>query len=317
MVPWFAALAVAGPFDSDLTPDDPLHVGPRGGPDVPPTAIVGGVEAAPDAWPEVGAFLIRDLFRCTSVLVAPDLVVSAGHCETAGSIERFVILGTTDYTVGGERLAVTQSWRPADYLERFDIALFELERDAAVEPVPLLWACEVDEALYDGVEATVVGFGATDLDAEQTTTLLHEATVFVEDADCSDLERGCRATVSPGGELRAGADDADTCVGDSGGPLYVDTANGRRLAGITSRSALPASTECGNGGLYVRADALVEWIEAETGRALPRPACAEREPDPPAPPPTNVTPDTGCETGPRASWLALGLVLLVGPRRTR
>jgi secreted trypsin-like serine protease len=53
---------------------------------------------------------------------------------------------------------------------------------------------------------------------------------------------------------------ADTCFGDSGGPVYVVNANGSHtLLGITSRGI---GNVCGNGGIYTRIDAHRDWILA-------------------------------------------------------
>ncbi len=256
--------------------------------------IVGGEVAPPGVAPEVGALFVADLYGCTAVLVAPDLVLSAGHCWSATSLPKSVRLGASDHaTDEGELVPVVDDWRMPDYLEAYDIALFALERPALAAPARLLRTCEAEDLLFDGARATILGYGATDLDALQTTTQLHQAMVTIEDADCSDLERGCRSSVSPGGELRAGGDGVDTCVGDSGGPLYVEGPDGPVLAGITSRSALPAPTNCGSGGLYVRVDAIVDWIEATSGQTLPAQPC-----DPPLNQDTAVGPaDTGLATG--------------------
>jgi hypothetical protein len=45
----------------------------------------------------------------------------------------------------------------------------------------------------------------------------------------------------------------------------VDTPQGAFLLGTTSRAAVPAQNVCGDGGIYVRADAIVDWIEAVPG----------------------------------------------------
>ena len=54
----------------------------------------------------------------------------------------------------------------------------------------------------------------------------------------------------------------DSCNGDSGGPAYVFVDNERRLAGATSRATDEANNSCGDGGIYVRVDAVADWIDA-------------------------------------------------------
>jgi secreted trypsin-like serine protease len=62
----------------------------------------------------------------------------------------------------------------------------------------------------------------------------------------------------------------DTCKGDSGGPLYIHTGNDQyALLGVTSRGVRNGFTTCGDGGIYVRLDRCVDWIEQVTGIKLP------------------------------------------------
>lgn len=311
---WMCLTAVAAPFEpvESSLPD--------------PAPIVGGEPSQEGDWPEIAALFVGDLYGCTGILVAPDLVLSAGHCEGPTSLPRSVVIGALDHTVGGEEIAVTESWRMPDWLETFDVAALALERPAQTPPVRLMAPCEANDVLFDGATAIIAGYGALDDTASETTTELHEAMVTIEDANCSDLERGCRPSVSPGGELRAGG-DADTCVGDSGGPLYLEAKDGLVVAAITSRSALPAPTPCGAGGLYVRVDAIRDWLEAETGRTLLEPACDDTKTpppeDPPAADPTPLLPQPPADCGCASSspwglgWLGLFCVSAARRRRAR
>ena len=66
---------------------------------------------------------------------------------------------------------------------------------------------------------------------------------------------------SSGREMVAGAAslDKDTCNGDSGGPLFVQSSDGNLyLAATTSRATgTPGLRPCCDGGIYVRSDGLV------------------------------------------------------------
>jgi secreted trypsin-like serine protease len=95
----------------------------------------------------------------------------------------------------------------------------------------------------------------------------------VTDPDCSD-GNGCNSTVAPGGEFVAGGTGtADSCFGDSGGPVYFDTANGAVVVGAVSRGVDNASTPCGGGGIYVRTDKIVQWLETTTGKTIAKDTC--------------------------------------------
>jgi hypothetical protein len=87
------------------------------------------------------------------------------------------------------------------------------------------------------------------------------------------VQRGCNGNVSPGGELGAGGDGIDTCYGDSGGPLYLLTPAGPFLAGLTSRAWDDVTVDCADGGIYVRPDAIMDWIEEVSGVDLPDASC--------------------------------------------
>ncbi|MCA9488305.1 MAG: serine protease [Myxococcales bacterium] len=236
----------------------------------PPAPIVGGVPAAPGDWPDVVAlYTIGDSVGCTGTLVAPDLVLTAAHC--VAGLSR-VVVGTTDLASGGRTIGVASvTSHPNPYTE-LDVALVQLSETVTdIEPRLLMRDCLVD-ALSDGIEVEIAGFGATDAFGSEFPDALMRARIQVRDADCSNLSAGCYPEVSPGAELIAGGDGVDSCTGDSGGPLYLLGDDEAWLAGITSRAAQPAQHVCGDGGIYVRSDAIADWI-VSLGLDLPHPDC--------------------------------------------
>lgn len=252
-----------------------------------PPPVVGGGPATPGDWPDTGALFVEDLFACTAVLIEPDLLLTAAHCMGGPFLSKGVWLDTVDHASGGGVwVDVREGFEHPDPFNTFDLAVFVLEEPAPVAPRRLLLDCLVDDYLAEGSEVTIVGFGATDEAGRQPTTKLNEARTTVQIPACDRSDRGCNLDVAPDGELIAGGDGVDSCSGDSGGPLYIHTPRGDFLAGITSRAALPTDTPCGNGGIYVRADAVADWVETVTGRTLTRPACegVNRPPSPFAPP---------------------------------
>lgn len=237
----------------------------------PPSAVVGGHPAEEDRWPGVVALYgVAETFACTGVLVAPDLVLTAGHCGFGIASVEF---GSTRLGEG-QQVEVIENIVHPDYFTTLDAAILVLEQPITAPVAALVRDCEADNKLVDGALATIVGFGAIDEWASEWTEQLNEADTEITDAVCENTAVGCNEEVSPGGELIAGGNGIDSCTGDSGGPLYVPGDDGvPLLAAITSRATIPAPTPCGNGGIYVRADVLAEWIESERGIALPRPDC--------------------------------------------
>ena len=258
----FVASALAGATGDRDHPERPNTAGPVG--------VVGGAPVADGSWPDAAAVYWGDSVSCSGVLVAPNVVLTAGHCE--GNLT-WVTLGTSDYDVGGETLPIAEAHTHPDYLGTYDVTVLILGEDATVAPRAIALDCVVEDSLIVGAPVAVVGFGATDPWAAQWGTVLQEAFTEVVDPVCADLSADCNAAVSPGGELIAGGDGVDSCSGDSGGPLYLLTPSGDYLVGLTSRGVVPAPTPCGGGGIYVRVDAVVDWIEAVSGELLPRPDC--------------------------------------------
>ncbi len=249
----------------DVQPDDAV-LPDNGNED----GVTGGSPAARGTWPDVAAIYFGNEVGCTGVLIAPDVVLTAGHCAAGITA---VKLDTIDFQRSGERIAARKVVAYPKWARTYDLALVFLEEKSTVEPRVIAQSCVLDEWLATGASVAVVGYGATDKWGEVYGTSLQEGYTEVQDPDCTDLQSGCNKKVSPSGELGAGGGGVDACLGDSGGPLYLETDDGFYLVGITSRGYDDARLPCSEGGIYVRPDAVVDWIEEEIGAELPEPAC--------------------------------------------
>jgi secreted trypsin-like serine protease len=220
---------------------------------------------------------IGGAFGCTGTLIAPDWVMTAGHCGsltgslTGGAVPTPLGLPAGAYDVklssvhadgaGAEDHAVTQVVVDSDYLVTNgtgnDVTLLQLDHPSAVPPVHIAAAGE--RQIWDpGTPATIAGFGLTSQDAPKPPDTMQRATVpILSDVDC--------ASAYPDGfPSGAGSFDArsmlcagypqggtDTCQGDSGGPLLVRALDGStRLVGATSFG--DGCAQPGKPGVYAR-----------------------------------------------------------------
>ena len=231
--------------------------------------VVGGARVPAGRWPDAVA-VIGDSGTCTGTLIAPDVVLTAGHCAELAPTE--IVAATTDYGMGGTRLAVKSVTAYPSWRTSFDLAVLVLEKPVpGVTPRAVGAACTYD-GLAAGTLVHLVGFGLTTAQGDGTNTALHEAMAPVVDASCMGAE-GCQKAIAPGGEFVAGGGGKDSCFGDSGGPVYLDTPRGQVLVGATSRGVAGSTTPCGDGGVYERTDKVIAWIEQVAGERIAVDSC--------------------------------------------
>ena len=281
-------------------------------------AIVGGSDVPAGKWPDTVAVL-GETGVCTGTLIAPDVVLTAGHCADINPLT--VIANTTDYAkAGGAKVKVARTVAHPDWDSTYDVALIILSQPiTSVAPRAIGTSCSFREVAAD-TQVRLVGFGATDFQGVASNTSLKEAMTAVIDPTCSG-GFGCNTSVAPGGEFVAGGTGtADSCFGDSGGPVYLDTSRGPILIGAVSRGVNNAATPCGSGGIYVRTDKIAQWIEETAGKDVLKDDCVgaesndagEQEPS---------ADEVGCSaTGSGTSTLgfgALALGLALARRRRR
>jgi endonuclease G len=257
---WVVVLAVGLPASARAAPE-----------------VIGGSDAPPGAWPDAAAIYFRqpdstDVPQCSGVLVAPTVVLTAGHCDphvdaSLGVLDN-VLIGTSSLALpqDGETLAPTLVASYPDSQQSIDITVIVLARAAIEAPRAIAtgWA-RLD--IVNGAPIELVGYGAIDRDGTTYIDALQQAMTTITDFDCA-TSSGCNAAAQPAGELGAGGMGIDTCPGDSGGPLYLLAGYGTYLAGITSRSYDNASYACSEGGIYGRPDKIVAWIEQTAGTAV-------------------------------------------------
>lgn len=292
--------------------------------------IINGEPATEDDYPEAGAMIIDatlDLgsygtgtirsMVCSSTLIAPDVVMLAGHCldeyaytQGYGTMEINEIRwsrqadlteldGTHRRADWPEDSVAAIDWieheefnlRTMDIgiAENYDVALLFLEE--AVTDTPFAYVPTEDEGdqLEEGEEVAIVGWGQ------------QEATGYGETPESGTYAVKYMGTSPLGeigdGEFQVGPDEDDVrkCHGDSGGPTFAtietESTDTMRVVGITSHSY--DYTDCNNkGGVDTRVMFVRDWIEdqmiqrCEDGTrvwceemGLPQPPLPEPEPD--------------------------------------
>ncbi len=193
--------------------------------------------------------------HCTGVAVTRELILTAAHCLPA----RQVGAGRFAARPRALRRVIESARAPGG----IDAALLRLEAPLDIDPSPLR-----EDAGRPYGEGRVVGFGATDGAGRRGAGIRGEGTVWFDGWGCDRL-RAARAGCRPGAELViAGAGGADTCDGDSGGPVFERSTRGWRVLAITARPLRRSRHRCGDGGIYVRVDRLQPWIRQTRARWL-------------------------------------------------
>lgn len=315
------------------------HGGPGSAPVDPTTTtadIIGGTLAPAGKWPDTVAVL-GNQGSCTGTLIAPDVVLTAGHC--VGGMTT-VIANSVDYNAqGGSRATIKSHTAYPNWETTYDVSVIVLNTPiTGVTPRPVATTECTMTSFGSKPSVQLVGFGATDINAQGANTKLYEVTVPVTDAVGTTAGLGFKPAVAPGGEFGAGDGAKDSCNGDSGGPVYLNTPRGYVVIGAVSRAYDNATQNCGQGGIYVRADKVLQWIETTAGKTVSKDSCAAgpsepespsnpdpNNPDNPSNPNNPSTPDTdltgGCSTSgsghssPFAFLLALGLGAMIRRRR--
>ena len=271
-----------------------------------PAPIVGGTNTRSRDWPDVVAVLgTKGL--CTGTLIAPDVVLTAGHCIEIEPLYVVTHADSLEPGASGEEIAVKWSRAYPQWQDRFDVGVVVLQRMARTQPRAIATACFTNERLAAGAIVTIVGYGLIAPDASDANTRLHAAQIPVTDPFCEHAP-GCLRGAGPRAEFAAGGRGSDACYGDSGGPAYLATPTGFAVAGVISRGMAIDGLPCGNGGIYVRADKVVAWIQSVTERRIERVACDGPGDDPDATD-DELAASEGCAVEPGGSRGTMFLVL--------
>ncbi len=228
-------------------------------------------------------------YACTGTVVAPRVVLTAGHCvediESSSIVEPSLIAVATGVSnlTKIDKTQVSQVEKVLAY-PGFDPT--ELHGDAGLliltEPVdapPIALATAADSALYEpGNQLTVAGWGIDNRNTGHAPNQLQSAQVPIEEGSrCKEGTKRYYPFFDPSRQvcaLDAPTFHITTCHGDSGGPAIATRTDGTPVeVGVTSLG--DGSCNPSSPAVFTRVDQISSWVQSwidavEAGGPVPR-----------------------------------------------
>jgi len=192
--------------------------------------------------------------NCTGTLIAKNLVLTAGHCETAGTA-MYVAFGlevsennlkkVDRRLVTNYRLIPGRQEAANDQTDTKDLMIVEFEGGlpAGYEPAEFL---QDSSLLKNEAMVVIVGYGVTDGKKQTGDGILRKVQVPIAEADYSKTE------------AKTNESKRGSCQIDSGGPGFLN-ANGKfYLWGVVSRG----DENCEEYGVYTKVAPYKDWVDS-------------------------------------------------------
>lgn len=260
----------------------------------PATAIIGGAVAQTGTFPSL-AYVVdfqgQLAYQCTGTVVAPSLVLTAGHCaENMQSGAPFspsgfrVVTGAVDPLQPGDLVSTVLGVIVYPGLERKvdngDVALLVLSTPTSAPPIELATPKQA-KRLVAGAAATIVGWGKTAFEQTTLTEQLQSAPTVVQ------ARKWCRRNAPPYFAhsevctITPPSYATGVCQGDSGGPLLASGPSGEPIeVGVADHVYGRCSTR--HPSVFASVGSIYPWVQTWI-------AAYKRPTAPPAPPTTLPT----------------------------
>jgi len=265
-----ASLVVVGAATAKPAASDPVAT----------ASVIGGHNTKVDDFPAL-AYIegaqATDGYACTGTVVAPRVVLTAGHCvedlESSSIVEPDAIKVATGISnlqhIPGEKVSdvsqvlVYPHFDPA--LLHGDAGLLILSSPVTAKPIAL--ATKADASLYStGRRLKVAGWGIDRIDADSQPHIpnqLQSAVVPIDAAEsCQDEVSRFYSFYDSGRQLctlDSPSFKVTPCNGDSGGPAIATRSDGTAVeVGIVSMGDFTCSPD--SPAVYTRVDQISTWV---------------------------------------------------------
>jgi len=258
------------------------------------TAIIGGTAAEEGTFPSLAHiqdFRGEEVGDCTGTVVAPNLILTAGHCaenvetgivnEPSGYI---VITGNVDWMAPEHQVSavsrvIVYPGFVRSVLDR-DAALLVLSAPTIAPAIPLAAWPSDSSKLQPGTAALLAGWGKTYYEQEVPTERLQWAETAVQGPGWCEKNASSFYAASELCTIDPPNYTTGTCEGDSGGPLIANAPSGGIIEiGIISTGYEGCSTT--RPDVFTRADLISSWVHEWTEALKP--------PPPPVPAPASAS----------------------------